>query len=88
MLIANINPSTTKRINKMSELTGDLTRLAASMAKGRHLGKLQVISEYQQTIKGTKLGRMIEEVEYRQRLDAIFLKRVIAHITKLENKEV
>lgn len=69
----------------MSRLTGDLTRLAASMTKGRHLGKLQVISEYQQTIKGTKLSRMIEEVEDRQRLDAIFLKKVIDHIIKLES---
>jgi len=70
-----------------NELKSQLIKMAASMAKARHLRPLQIISEYQQTIKGTKLARMLEEVEDKQRLDAIFLKKVFDYISKLENKE-
>ena len=71
----------------MSELKSELIRLTSSMLMGRNIGKLQVISEYQQTIKGSKLNRMLEDVQEGMRVDAIFLKKVIDYITKLEKGE-
>ena len=68
----------------MSELKGELTMLAASLAKGRHLGCLTVISDNQKTVSGHKLGRILEQIEECQRLDAIFLKKVIDQLTSLE----
>ena len=70
----------------MSELKSDLYSLAASMSKSRHLKRLQVISEHQKTVSGRKLGILLEEIEDCQRLDAIFLKKVIDHINRLENR--
>ena len=70
----------------MSELKSDLYSLAASMARSRHLGRLQEISEHQKTVSAYKLGRILEEIEECQRLDAIFLKKVIDHINRLENR--
>ena len=71
----------------MSELNSHLIKMAASLTSGRHLGKIQVISEYQKTVTGRKLRALLEEVEENQRLDAIFLRNVFNYIVKLENKE-
>jgi hypothetical protein len=66
----------------MSESTQTLTFLAASLAKGRYIGRISALCENQKTVSTKKLQRIIEDIEDVQRLDAINLKKVIDQLRK------
>lgn len=68
----------------MSKLTGELIQYISQVVNTKHLGKLQIVSHYQESVSCRKLRTMLEEVEDNQRLDAIFLKRVLDKLNEIE----